>query len=494
MAKSMPGHAADKKEALARSTEMVPVQGTVEVDVPIAALWEAFSHANWWPRWNKCFFWVHNHNIVTGQKLIWAFQPIRWYYFYKMFAIANIVEVDNQRRVTWEVTALPWFYARHTYHMEDLGNGRSRFGSWEQAMGAQIRFAPTLHFWIAHFTFVKDRSLEGAQTLEKIYRRDGKITEEALAVRHFWPFWVSMLFLLLVLAGGGLAAWFYESYLRLSVVQVVPGVTAVLGGGGNSTLIEDGGQLLLVDTKFPPGSIMLKNLISRTINVPVSKVVNTHYHYDHTQGNVEYPGVEIYAYRGVPDLMRKRDSDWWSAHINAMPNIAVGDSETIRIGAQEVTLVHPGPAHTIGDLYVFLQRGGKDVVATGDIVFNTYYPMMDLGEGGMDLKGLKSAVEELAEKYPRAIFIPGHGPIATAPDLRRYAAYLQALSDAVAEARKKGLSEDQAVGAIDLSSWNLRPLPTFHDNHLCWSGAGIDIRWTYQLEAGTRLLRENCTF
>ena len=47
---------------------------------------------NWWPRWTKCFFWARNRDLQLGQKLIWAFQPIRWYYLYKMFAIANIVE------------------------------------------------------------------------------------------------------------------------------------------------------------------------------------------------------------------------------------------------------------------------------------------------------------------------------------------------------------------------------------------------------------------
>jgi hypothetical protein len=66
------------------------------------------------------FFWMHNRNLVAGQHPIWAFQPIRWWYLYKVWVIANIVEVDKERKVTWEVTALPGFYARHTYHMEDL--------------------------------------------------------------------------------------------------------------------------------------------------------------------------------------------------------------------------------------------------------------------------------------------------------------------------------------------------------------------------------------
>ena len=93
-------------------------------------------------------------------------EPIRKRYLYKMPAIAKIVEVEPQRKVTWEVTAFPGMYARHTYHMEDLGNGRTRFGSWEQGMGPG--FNKLAGCWIPHFTFVKDRSLDGVRYLEKI--------------------------------------------------------------------------------------------------------------------------------------------------------------------------------------------------------------------------------------------------------------------------------------------------------------------------------------
>ncbi len=108
------------KAALEHSTDMAPVQGTVEVDVPIGILWEAFRHANWWPRWNPCFFWARNKDLVAGRKLVWAFQPIKWWWLYKMFAIATIVEVEKERNVTWEVTALPGFYARHSYTLERI--------------------------------------------------------------------------------------------------------------------------------------------------------------------------------------------------------------------------------------------------------------------------------------------------------------------------------------------------------------------------------------
>src|SRR5437879_6804637 len=103
-----------------------------------------------------------------------------------MFAIATIVELEARKKVTWEVTALPGFYARHTYHMEDLGDGRSRFGSYEKAMGWSFHLFSW--FWIPHFTFVKDCSLDGARTLERVYRAQGRLDSTTLPPRHYRTF------------------------------------------------------------------------------------------------------------------------------------------------------------------------------------------------------------------------------------------------------------------------------------------------------------------
>jgi hypothetical protein len=171
-----------REEALAASNDMVPVEGSVEVDIPVAVLWKAFLRADAWPRWNKCFFWAKNRNLKLGDKLIWAFEPIRWWLPYKMPASATIVELEEERKVTWEVTVLPGFYARHTYFMEDLGGGKTRFGSWEKATGWSFRLAKA--FWIAHFTFVKDRSLDGGRALEEVYRREGSLDVDRLAPKR----------------------------------------------------------------------------------------------------------------------------------------------------------------------------------------------------------------------------------------------------------------------------------------------------------------------
>jgi len=159
--------------------DMAPIAGEVEVAIPVTDLWNCFAQPVHWPRWARCFFWVRNRRLRQGDKLIWIFQPIRRWYPYKLPAVATIVELEEGRRVTWEVTAVPGLFARHTYHMEDRGGGRTRFGSWEQATGWSFRLLRS--FWVAHFTFVLDESLAGARHLERVYRTTGGLAPTALA-------------------------------------------------------------------------------------------------------------------------------------------------------------------------------------------------------------------------------------------------------------------------------------------------------------------------
>ena len=71
------GQPTSKVEMLAESSDMTPVHGTVDVDIPADVLWRFFAQANLWPRWNKCFTWVHNRDLQLGRQLIWSFEPIR---------------------------------------------------------------------------------------------------------------------------------------------------------------------------------------------------------------------------------------------------------------------------------------------------------------------------------------------------------------------------------------------------------------------------------
>jgi glyoxylase-like metal-dependent hydrolase (beta-lactamase superfamily II) len=212
--------------------------------------------------------------------------------------------------------------------------------------------------------------------------------------------------------------------------------------------------------------------------------VNTHYHFDHTEGNVEYGGARIFAGAAAPRLMLERDADYWTKHKEYLPQPGnvVDDRETFRVGGQDVLVVHPVTAHTSTDLYVYVDRGGQQIVATGDLVFHGYYPFFDVSSGGSDVPGLIGTIRLLAGRYPKAVFVPGHGPLATAADLYDYADFLESLNNAVSRARAGGTSEPQAVKQIDLDRWHLSVLPIFHYG-TTWSTGSNDVRQVYELQS-----------
>jgi hypothetical protein len=91
----------------------------------------------------------------------------------------------------------------------------------------------TKAFWIAHFTFVKDRSLEGALWLEREYRRMGNLsslTRPASIVSRARQ-------ALLTASAVVTPIWFYDAYLRQEPVTLANGVHALIGGGGNALVI-----------------------------------------------------------------------------------------------------------------------------------------------------------------------------------------------------------------------------------------------------------------
>ncbi|MCK1291286.1 MBL fold metallo-hydrolase [Bradyrhizobium sp. 30] len=483
------------KKALDLSTDMEPVHGSIDVAVPPNVLWQAFDQPHLWPRWNPCFFWCRNRRLALGDQLIWCFEPIRPWYGYKFPAIAKIVELESGRKVTWEVTVLPGFYAQHTYCVEPLPDGRSRFSSWEKAYGWGFR--QVSKFWIAHFTFVKDRSLAGARQLEIRNLAGDRIDADTLPRRNYlgflfsivvWAAWIYALARLEVwplliaaaLLAGRLAYAFYDLYVRLAYQRLAPGVHAALNGGGNTLLVEDGNDVLMVDTKFPPASQAVMRWLRKNSLLPVTKVVNTHYHYDHAHGNVLFPAAERFAFERVPEFMTARDGEWWRRHMAVLPDHLVpAAGVTIPVGGQYVELTHLGPGHTQGDLIVRVPK--FNVIATGDLIFNGYYMFFDESNEGVDLSGNVAKLRWLAEQWPDAIFMPGHGQVARAGDLLRAADYIEDLLTQARAVRAAGSTERDAPRDIDLRRWNLLILPSFHDGRLAWATAASNAKAAWRL-------------
>jgi glyoxylase-like metal-dependent hydrolase (beta-lactamase superfamily II) len=395
---------------------------------------------------------------------------------------------------------LPGFYARHTYSIDALPGGRSRFTSWEKAYGWGFRL--TRRFWLAHFTFVRNRSLAGARALEIRYLAGDRLDAAMLPPRSYWGFFFSIIcwalvlsvllrpgivlaLLTLVAIAGRLAFAFYELFVKLACQRLAPGVHVALNGGGNTLVVEDGPDVLLVDTKFPPASGRLLRWLRANSLLPVTKTVNTHYHYDHCHGNTLFPKAERYAYENVAEFMKLNDGAWSRAHAGALPNrpvAAVGC--TVMAGALEVELLHLGPGHTKGDLVVRVPK--YNVIATGDLIFNGHYMFFDESAEGVDLAGNAERLRWLVSTWPGATFMPGHGPVARADDLLRAAAYIEDLLAQARKVRAEGGSAANAVRRIDLDRWDLMILPSFHDNRLQWATHASNAKAAWRLVAGHR--------
>jgi hypothetical protein len=142
----------------------LPIEGSVELDMPVERLWETFVDVERWPEWNPCIWRarVRRGELRRGATLVWVFNPIEPWYLYKLPARAQIVEFEPCDRVTWEVRS-PGFHALHSYRFAGRGSDGCRFGSWEVAEGPAYR--ALRRFWIAHFRYVCRASLTGASRL-----------------------------------------------------------------------------------------------------------------------------------------------------------------------------------------------------------------------------------------------------------------------------------------------------------------------------------------
>ena len=77
----------------------------------------------------------------------------------------------------------------------------------------------------------------------------------------------------------------------------------MLGGGGNSLVVRNGAEVLVVDPKMSMYARRLKRWIERDLQAKVTTIIDTHYHFDHTRGNKLYPEARIIAHRTVPEAM-----------------------------------------------------------------------------------------------------------------------------------------------------------------------------------------------
>ncbi|MDQ3172608.1 MAG: MBL fold metallo-hydrolase [Acidobacteriota bacterium] len=229
------------------------------------------------------------------------------------------------------------------------------------------------------------------------------------------------------------------SKVEIKAEKVAGNVYMLQGSGGNIGVSVGSDGVLIVDDQFAALADKIKAALKTLGEGKLKFVLNTHWHGDHTGGNVVFgPEAPIIAH----DNVRKRLSTEQRIEIfksttpaspkEALPVITFGQSLSVHFNGEEIRVIHFPQGHTDGDSVIFFT--GSNVVHMGDDFFAARFPFVDLGSGGT-VEGLAKNIGEILGKLPAGVkLIPGHGPISTADDLKLYHRMIVETTDIV---RKK---------------------------------------------------------
>ncbi|MGC2299283.1 MAG: MBL fold metallo-hydrolase [Acidobacteriaceae bacterium] len=257
---------------------------------------------------------------------------------------------------------------------------------------------------------------------------------------------------------------------KIKTTKLTDTIFLLQGVGGNIVLQSgpDGG--LLIDSGISTGTHHLLDAVNKLETNHLKLLVNTHWHFDHTDGNAEMhlEGAFIIAHDNTrirlqkPQYMAAYDVHFSAAPDAALPQQTFAESETLWVNNDQLDLVHTPDAHTDSDIYIHFNRG--NVIHAGDLWFNGMYPLIDLGSGGT-INGMIRGVDQvLALADERTKIVPGHGALGDKGALERYRQMLVTVADRVEKLKVSGKTVEQAVAATptaDLDAvWakgNLKP-------------------------------------
>ncbi len=230
-------------------------------------------------------------------------------------------------------------------------------------------------------------------------------------------------------------------------------VSVLLGSGGNIAVLPAKEGKLLVDAGISTSRPQITEALAAINADPIRILINTHWHWDHTDGNewVHSVGATIWAHENTrfrmaaPQHIDLFNATFPAAPVGALPTILFNPTRSISDSINHLELSHYDPAHTDTDISVhFLEA---DVLHTGDTWFNGVYPFIDYSTGG-NIDGMITATERnLATGTISTIVIPGHGPVGNKTQLSDTHDMLTAIRDKVATLKKQGKTIDEAIAA-----------------------------------------------
>ena len=224
--------------------------------------------------------------------------------------------------------------------------------------------------------------------------------------------------------------------------------------GSNAGFVIGDDGVAVVDTfQDAAAARQLLAEIQKLTKLPVKFVINTHYHLDHVTGNAVFAqaGAVIIAHKNVRSWIHTENLKFFGAGIKPeqkawidgllAPSLVYDSALELFLGSRRV-VVRYFPGHTGGDSVVSVPDA--NVYFCGDLFWNKTLPnLIDASTEKWIASDLK-----MADEGPKATFVPGHGEVGTAAEVRAMAGYITDLRVALGQPVKDGLKDDALVNAV----------------------------------------------
>jgi cyclase len=228
-------------------------------------------------------------------------------------------------------------------------------------------------------------------------------------------------------------------------------LTLLSGPGGNVVVLTGRDGNVVVDNFVQPAWANLKGRIGSIGGGRVATVIDTHWHFDHTDNNanLRMQGAEIVAHANTKKRLAE-PHDLLGAHFppsppDALPTQTFTATHALDVNGEQVALGYIPPAHTDTDIYVRFTKA--NVLHLGDLFFNGMYPFIDASTGG-SINGMIGGVNlamTLADR--RTKIVPGHGPLGDLGALTKYRDVLVTVRDRVQKLKSSGRTLEQVLAA-----------------------------------------------
>ena len=240
-------------------------------------------------------------------------------------------------------------------------------------------------------------------------------------------------------------------------------VSVLEGSGGNIAVLTGADGKVLIDAGIGVSRPQITKALAQLGTDPVTHLINTHWHFDHADGNewLHSVGAKIIAQektrKHLSSIQRVEDWDYnfLPSASGAIPSEVFAAEHSLRLNGASIALKHYRPAHTDSDISVTFAEA--DILHAGDTFWNGIYPFIDYSTGG-SIDGMIAASDaNLAVTTDRTIIIPGHGqPVSKRSELQEFRDMLVGVRDNVAKLKQQGRSRDETVAAKPTAAFDAK--------------------------------------